>query len=64
MWFSFSDGLHFQCYIFRNLDEEEQQGKLQDNVIQSENKIHIKERQLWGQGKQLLQFMCDIPYLL
>ena len=31
MGFSFSDGLI--RYIFWNLDEEEQQGKLQDNII-------------------------------
>ena len=36
-------------------------------AIQPENEIS-KERQLWGQGKQLFWFfysnMCDIPYLL
>ena len=40
------------CYIVWILDEEEQQGKLKDNVIKSENKIS-KNRQLSGPGKQL-----------
>ena len=40
------------CYIVWILDEEEQQSKLQDNVIKSENKIS-KNRQLWGPGEQL-----------
>ena len=47
------------CYIVWILDEEEQQGKLQDNVIQSGNKIS-KNRQLWGQGKQLFYFFFTV----
>ena len=41
------------CYIVWILDEEEQQGKLQDNVIQPGNKMISKNRQLQGPGKQL-----------
>ena len=48
------------CYIVWILDEEEQQGKLQDNVIQSGNKMISKNRQLWGQGKQLFYFFFTV----